>query len=121
VRDGTQPPDRHAPFAYINEQVKACQARQQPIISVDTQKKACVGDVKNRGWEWQPTGPPEKVRVYDVIDKDLGQAIPSGVYDVTHNEGWVSVGVHDTAEFSVARITRWWSHMGRVVYPKAEE
>jgi len=122
VREGTQHPDRHAQFAYINEQVKAFQARQQPISSVDTKKKEFVGDFKNRGREWQPPGQPEQVRVYDFLDKDLGQAIPYGVYDVTHNEGWVSVGVdHDTAEFSVASIKRWWYHMGRVVYPKAEE
>jgi hypothetical protein len=122
VREGTQHPDRNAQFEYINEQVKAFQARQQPIISVDTKKKELVGDFKNSGREWQPTGQPEKVRVYDFIDKDLGKAIPYGVYDVTHNEGWVSVGIdHDTAEFAVASIKRWWYHMGRVVYPKAEE
>jgi hypothetical protein len=122
VREGTQHQDRNAQFEYINEQVKAFQARQQPIISVDTKKKELVGDFKNSGREWQPTGQPEKVRVYDFMDKDLGKAIPYGVYDVTHNEGWVSVGVdHETAEFAVASIKRWWYHMGHVVYPKAEE
>jgi hypothetical protein len=122
VLEGTQHPDRNTQFEYINEQVKAFQARQQPIISVDTKKKELVGDFKNSGREWQPTGQPEKVRVYDFMDKDLGKAIPYGVYDVTHNEGWVSVGVdHDTAEFAVASIKRWWYHMGCVVYPKAEE
>jgi Rhodopirellula transposase DDE domain len=122
VREGPQHPDRQAPFAYINEPVKAVQARQQPIMSVDTTKKDFVGDVKNSGREWPPTGPPAKVRGDDFIDKDLGQAIPSGVDDVPHHEGGVSVGVdHDTAEFSVASIKRWGYPMGRVVYPKAEE
>ena len=122
VREGPPHPDRKAQFAYLNEPVKAFQARQQPIISVDTKKKEFVGDCKNRGREWPPTGPPEQVRVSDVIDQDLGKAIPYGVYDVTHHAGWVSVGVdHDTAEFAVASIKRWWYHMGRVVYPKAEE
>jgi hypothetical protein len=121
VLEGTQHPDRNAQFEYINEQVKAFQARQQPTISVDTKKKELVGDFKNSGREWQPTGQPEKVRVDDFLDKDLGKAIPYGVYNVTHNEGWVSVGVdHDTAEFAGASIKRWWYHMGRVVYPKAE-
>jgi hypothetical protein len=122
VREGTQHPDRHAPCADINEQVKALQAGQQAIISVDTKKEAWGGDFQNRGREWPPTGQPEKVRVDDCIDQDLGQAIPDGVYDVTHHEGWVSVGVdHDPAEFAVASIKRWWYHMGRVVYPKAAE
>jgi Rhodopirellula transposase DDE domain len=122
VREGTQPPDRHAQFDYINEQVKAFQARHQPIISVDTKTKAFVGDFKNSGRAWQPNGHPEEVRVHDFMDQDLGKAIPYGVYDVPDNEGWVSVGVdHETAAFAVASITRWWYHMGRVVYPKAEE
>jgi hypothetical protein len=122
VLEGMQHPDRNAQFEYINEQVKAFQARQQPIISVETKKKEFVGDFKNRGREWQPTGQPEKGRVYEFIDKDLGKAIPYGVYDVPHHEGWVSVGVdHDTAEFAVASIKRWWYHMGRGVAPKADE
>jgi len=121
VREGTQPPDRHAQCEDINAHVKAFQARQHPIIAVETKQKAFVGDLKHRGREWPPKGPPEKVRVDDFLDQDLGQAIPSGVYDVTHPEGWVSGGVdHDTAEFAVASIQRWWYHMGRVVYPKAE-
>lgn len=115
-------PDRNAQFEYINEQVKAFQSRQQPIISVDTKKKELVGDFKNAGREWQPKGRPEKVRVYDFADEELGKAIPYGVYDITHNEGWVSVGVdHDTAEFAVASMTRWWYHMGALLYPTAQE
>lgn len=122
VNELAQHPDCHAQFEYINEQVKAAHARHQPIISVDTKKKALVGDLKNSGQEWQPKGQPEKVRVYDVVEKDLGKVIPYGIYDVTNHEGWVSVGVeHDTAEFAVASIKRWWQRMGRVVYPTAEE
>lgn len=115
-----QHPDRNAQFEYINVQVKAFQAQQQPVISVDTKKKELVGDFKNAGQEWQPKGQPEKVRVYDFLDKKLGKAIPYGVYDVTNNAGWVSVGInHDTAEFAVATILRWWKQMGVLVYPKA--
>lgn len=117
----TQHPDRNAQFEYINAQVKAFQAQQQPVISVDTKKKELIGDFKNAGQEWQPKGQPEKVRVYDFMDKKLGKAIPYGVYDVTNNEGWVSVGInHDTAEFAVATILRWWQQMGVLVYPKAD-
>jgi hypothetical protein len=122
VREGTKQPDRHAQFAYINAQVQAFQARHQPIISVDAREKEFVGDCKNRGREWPPKGPPEEVRVYDFMEKELGKAIPYGVCEVTHHGGWVSVGVdHGTAEFAVASIKRWWYHMGRMVYPKAEE
>jgi hypothetical protein len=89
------------------------QKRSQPVISVDTKKKELLGDFKNGGREWYPKGEPEEVRVHDFIDKKLGKAIPYGVYDVTENEGWVSVGMdHDTARFAAEAIRRWWKKMG---------
>lgn len=122
TKEGSTHPDRHAPFAYINERIKAFQARGQPVISVDTKKKALVGDFKNGGREWQPVGEPEYVRVYDFQDKELGKAIPYGVYDVTTNTGWVSVGMdHDTAAFAVATMQPWWRHMGVSTSPEATE
>ena len=91
------------------------------MISVDTKKKELVGDFKNGGRELRPKGDPEKVPVHDFIDKDLGRATPYGIYDIGHNTGWVSVGVdHDTAEFAVESIRRWWLSMGRRLYPRAE-
>ena len=120
--EGSAHPDRHAQFEYINERTKAFQARGQPVISVDTKKKELVGDFKNGGREWQPRGEPEYVRVYDFPDKELGKAIPYGVYDVTTNTGWVSVGMdHDTAEFAVATLQQWWRQMGVSTYPEATE
>jgi hypothetical protein len=105
TREGSQHPDRDAQFGYVNEQTKAMQAQGQPVISVDCKKKELVGDFKNAGVEWQPQGEPEEVRVHDFIDKEMGKAIPYGVYDVTKNEAWVSVGCdHDTAEFAGAAI-----------------
>ena len=122
TREGTQHPDRNAQFEHINRQVKAFQADGQPVISVDTKKKELVGDFKNGGREWQPAGEPVPVRVHDFIDASLGKAIPYGVYDLARNEGWVNVGVdHDTAEFAVESIRRWWSRMGRKVYTTASE
>jgi DDE family transposase len=122
TREGTSHPDRDAQFAYINAQVKAFQRRGQPVVSVDTKKKELVGDFANRGREYQPQGMPECVRVYDFVDQHLGKAIPYGVYDMTQNCGWVSVGVdHDTAEFAVATVQQWWQRMGRAMYPKAQE
>jgi hypothetical protein len=92
------------------------------VISVDTKKKELVGPFKNGGREWQPKGEPEEVKVHDFVDQELGKAIPYGVYDVTHNEGWVSVGIdHDTAQFAVQAIKRWWQTMGRPRYPHASE
>jgi hypothetical protein len=118
--EGSQHPDRDAQFEYINKRVAHFQRRGQPVISVDTKKKELVGDFKNGGREWQLEGEPESVRVHDFIDKDLGKAIPYGVYDVTTNEGWVSVGTdHDTAQFAVETIRRWWMQMGRERYPNA--
>jgi hypothetical protein len=120
--EGKGHPDRDAQFQYINRRVKAFQRQEQPVISVDTKKKELVGPYRNGGREWQPKGKPEKVKVHDFIDKDLGKAIPYGVYDMAANNGWVSVGVdHDTAEFAVETIRRWWNRMGIRVYPQAKK
>jgi len=122
TREGTSHPDRNEQFAYINEQVMAFQRQGQPAISVDTKKKELVGDFKNSGREWRPRGQPEEVRVHDFRDPKRPKAIPYGVYDLTRNEGWVSVGIdHDTARFAAASITRWWRKMGRKRYPQAKE
>jgi hypothetical protein len=122
TREGRQHPDRNAQFEYINAQAQRFQKRSQPVISVDTKKKELVGDFKNAGREWRLQGEPDQVRVHDFLDKELGKAIPYGVYDVTHNQGWVSVGIdHDTAYFAAASIRRWWEEMGVLRFPRAEE
>lgn len=122
TREGNQHPDRNAQFAFINAQATRFQKRRQPVISVDTKKKELVGDFKNGGREWHPEGEPEDVRVHDFPDKEPGKAIPYGVYDVTHNQGWVSVGIdHDTAYFATASIRRWWEEMGADRFPRASE
>jgi len=126
IQEGIGHPDRDAQFSYINERTRAFQERAQPVISVDTKKKELVGNYKNGGREWRPQGEPEAVRVHDFVDEQLGKAIPYGVYDLTQNAGWVSVGVdHDTAPFAVATILRWWEHwweqMGKPLYPQASE
>lgn len=122
TREGTSHPDRNAQFEHINEQTKAFQKRCQPVISVDTKKKELVGNFRNGGREWRPRGKPLEVRVHDFQDPALGKAIPYGVYDVTNNEAWVSVGIdHDTAEFAAEAIHRWWTKMGRRRFPKARQ
>ena len=121
TREGAQHPDRDAQFHYIAAMVAKFQRQRQPVISVDTKKKELIGDFKNAGREWQPQGQPEPVRVHDFIDKDLGKVAPYGVYDLTANVGWVSVGIdHDTAEFAVQSIRRWWFEMGRPRYKQAK-
>jgi len=120
TREGSNHPDRNAQFEHLNGKVKWCLGRRQPVISVDTKKKELVGDFSNKGQEWRPKGEPEKVRVHDFVDKELGRATPYGIYDVGSNSGWVSVGMdHDTAEFAVETIRRWWRTMGQPAYPKA--
>ncbi len=122
TREGASHPDRNAQFEYINAQVKAFQHRSQPVVSVDTKKKERVGDFANRGREYQPQGMPEPVRVHDFMDKRLGKAIPYGVYDMTQNCGWVSVGVdHDPAECAVATVQQWWQRMGQEMYPEVQQ
>ena len=120
TREGDSHPDRDAQFAYINESVTRMLAGQQPVISVDTKKKELVGDFKNGGREWRPRGDPEEVRVHDFLIKELGRAVPYGVYDLAANEGWVSVGIdHDTAAFAVQTIRSWWHNVGHQQYPGA--
>lgn len=120
VTEGTQHADRDAQFAYINDEAAAFIADGEPAISVDAKKKELIGDFHNGGAEWQPKGEPERVRVHDFIDTELGKAIPYGVYDIGNNEGWVSVGdTADTAAFAVESIRRWWGAMGTHRFPNA--
>jgi Rhodopirellula transposase DDE domain len=120
TKEGDSHPDRDAQFAHINTQVAAALAEQQPVISVDTKKKELVGDFRNPGREYRPQGDPEEVRVHDFLIKELGRAVPYGVYDLAANSGWVSVGVdHDTAAFAVNSIRQWWLTVGRGRYPEA--
>jgi transposase len=120
TREGTEHPDRDEQFRYINDQVGRLQAAAQPVISVDTKKKELVGDFKNPGKQWRPKDNPDLVRVHDFLIPENGKAIPYGVYDLTRNAGWVSVGIdHDTASFAARTILRWWRKMGHPVYPEA--
>jgi len=120
TREGPSHPDRDAQFHYLNTQVQRFQQQHRPAVSVDTKKKELVGEFKNAGREWRPKGQPEEVRIHDFVIPGQGKAIPYGVYDLTRNEGWVSVGIdHDTASFAVNALRRWWAVMGRQAYPDA--
>jgi len=121
-REGASHPDRDAQFEYINATADLYLSRKQPVISVDTKKKELVGDFRNAGREWRPTGSPEKVLVHDFPGDSMGRAIPYGVYDMARNEAWVSVGRdHDTPAFAVASIRQWWTKMGKQAYPNARK
>jgi hypothetical protein len=120
TREGGQHPDRNAQFEYINEAVNRQIATGNPAISVDTKKKELVGDFKNAGREWRPKGDPEPVRVHDFKIPELGKVAPYGIYDISRNTGWVSVGIdNDTAEFSVQSIRTWWNEIGKANYPSS--
>ena len=120
--EGSKHPDRNAQFEYINAKVIAAQAQQQPVISVDTKKKELIGNFKNGGTDYRPKGAPLRVNVHDFEDKKLGKVVPYGVYDMTANAGFVSVGItSDTAEFAVQSIRCWLERMGRKRYPHARE
>lgn len=122
TREGKNHPDRNAQFEHINEQVQRVQKRGLPAVSIDTKKKENVGDFKNPGQEWRPEDDPQEVRVHDFKDKELGKAIPHGVYDMTNNQGWGSVGInHDTAHFAANSIRQWWERMGQQRFPRASE
>lgn len=118
--EGRQHPDRDAQFRYLDQQVRRYLRAGDPVVSVDTKKKELVGQFKNAGREWQPSGDPEWVKIHDFIDPKHGKAIPYGIYDVGRNLGWVSVGSdHDTASFAVESLRRWWRAMGQSLYPKS--
>ena len=121
VAEGRQHVDRDAQFTYLAEQVSEFIAAGSPVVSVDTKKKELVGEFKNVGREYSPSGKPERVNVHDFPDPDLGKAIPYGIYDVSANAGWVSVGTdHDTSAFAVATLRTWWNTIGRKRYPNAD-
>ena len=118
--EGKNHPNRDAQFLHISRRVRAFQRARQPAISIDTKKKEPLGKLKNPGRTYQRKGDPEKVKTHDFPDKKLGKAVPYGVYDLTYNEAGVSVGIsHDTAEFAVAAIRRWWKRLGKRRYPRA--
>jgi transposase len=120
TQEGRQHPDRDAQFQHIAQTAAHYQTAGDPVISVDTKKKELIGDFKNGGREWRPKGDPEAARVHDFIDPELGKVAPYGIYDIAANQGWVSVGIdHDTAEFAVESIRRWWKEMGQPRYPNA--
>ncbi len=120
TREGAQHPDRDAQFQHINQTVAAAIAVGQPAISIDAKKRELIGDFKAVGREFEPTGKPVEVRTHDFKDKQLGHAIPFGIYDLASDEGWVSVGIDsNTAEFAVNSVLGWWEHLGKQRYPAA--
>ena len=119
--EGTHHPERDQQFQHIAQVVGRFQQAHRPVISVDTKKKELIGNFKNPGQEWTLKGQPVEVNVHDFIDETLGKAIPYGVYDLSSNQGWVSVGIdHDTAEFAVESIRHWWFEMGKALYPRSK-
>jgi transposase len=120
TREGEDHPDRNEQFLYINNRVKRFLQAGQPVISVDTKKKENLGNYSNVGREWCPKGKPLETKMHDFPDKELGKAVPYGVYDIGRNEGWVNVGIsHDTSQFAANSIRRWWTRMGSDRFPNA--
>src|SRR5437867_1753841 len=120
-KEGLSPPQRDEQFRYINKQVKRFFAKGEPVISVDTKKKEKVGNFKNQGKTWRPKGKPKEVLSKDFPNLGHGTAVPYGAYDLERNEGFVNVGMsHDTAEFAVESLRRWWRLAGRRNYPNAK-
>ena len=121
-KEGTDHPDRDAQFQHISENAKNYLAASNPVISVDTKKKELIGNYKNNGQRWLPKGKPIEVNTHDFPDPGLGKAIPYGMFDLGRNEGYVNVGInHDTGEFAVASIRRWWEHLGMRRYPRSKK
>jgi len=120
--EGNSVPDRNEQFEFINETALSFMNNNAPVISVDCKKKELIGNFKNAGREWFVKGEAPEVKVYDFIDKELGKAVPYGIYDIANNEGWVSVGISkDTAEFAVNSIRTWWQQMGKEQYRLADK
>jgi hypothetical protein len=121
TREGKQHPDRDGQFRHIGDRARARRRRGEPALSVDTKKKEVLGNLKNPGRTYRPQGDPVRVKTHDFPDPALGKAVPYGVYDIHRDEAGVSVGIsHDTAEFAVAAIRRWWEKLGRARYGRAK-
>jgi len=117
--EGNSHEDRDAQFVQIKERCEQFEQQGNPIISVDCKKKELLGNFKNNGAEWQAKGEQTSVNVYDFLSLADGKAIPYGIYDLVHNRGFVNVGIdHDTAEFAVESIRRWWQQSGKALYPE---
>lgn len=122
TEEGGKDPDRNDQFEFINKTATVFMTENSPVISVDCKKKELIGNFKNAGTDWFSKGNAPEVNVYDFIDKELGKAVPYGVYDIAKNEGWVSVGISkDTAAFAVNSIRNWWQEMGKEKYPLADK
>lgn len=122
TREGSSATGRDEQFRYINRQVKQFLRRKEPVLSIDSKKKERVGNFKNSGTTWRPKGQPVEVNVYDYPSLSHGMAIPYGTYDVHRNQGFVNVGMtHDTAEFAVESLRRWWRLFGHRHYPKVQQ
>jgi hypothetical protein len=122
LQAGKPHPDRNAQFEYINATAAAFLKRGEPVISVDTKKKEKIGNFKNDGSEYRPKKQPRKVLDHDFPLKELGKITPYGVYSVNNNTGFVNVGMsHDTGEFAVESISRWWEAVGKHTFPKAKK
>jgi transposase len=120
--EGASHADRDQQFGHITTLCKQFEQKQAPAISVDCKKKELLGTFKNQGREWQPKGQETRVNVYDYRSLADGKAIPYGVYDLVYNQGFVNVGIdHETAEFAVESIRRWWKACGTRLYPEAHE
>lgn len=121
TKEGSDHPDRNQQFEYINSQAHQFLNAGDPVVSVDTKKKELVGPYKNPGKTWLPKGKPIEVNIHDFPDPKQPKAVPYGVYDIGADQGYISVGItHDTAEFAVTTIRRWWKHLGKKKYPKSK-
>ena len=122
TKEGLGHIDRDKQFQYINEKTKSFQSQYKPVLSVDTKKKENIGNYKNNGKEYRSKQNPREVKGHDFTDKNKGKVAPYGIYDITLNKGWVSVGINnDTAQFAVNSIRSWWYEMGQESYSKADE
>ena len=122
INEGKSHPDRDQQFKYINKQTVEFQKQGLPVISIDAKKKELIGNFTNSGREYQPSGRPEEVNVYDFPSLAKGRVTPYGIYDITNNTGWVNVGISkDTAQFAVSAIRSWWSEMGVKMYPESRK
>lgn len=121
TREGPQHQNRDRQFRYLNRQVASFRKSGDPVLSVDAKKKENVGPFKNGGRTWRPKGKPHRVNVHDFPSLAEGKAIPYGTYEIGDDRAVVNVGVtHDTAEFAVESIRRWWKLAGCSRKPEAK-
>ena len=111
--------DRNEQFENIASVRRSLEEAGIPVISIDTKKKELLGNFKRPGKAL--SNGSLKSYDHDFGTFSNGTLVPHGIYDVTKNVGYMTMGIsHDTSEFACENIERVWNDYLRGQYPDAQ-